>query len=564
MLNKVTISVMLMIMGLVGAANAATLTANPTSISFGSKTINTTSHQTLTVTNSSTSSYQLSVYVGGSAAFSISGWSGTTTLAAGASKSVTVNFAPTAAASYTGVVKWSTSTGTTVSVPLTGSGTTSTAAVGIQISPTSATVALGKSAQFSAVVSGTTNTAVNWYVNGFSGGSAILGTISSTGLYTAPSTMPTNSGITVTAQSRADTSKTSTAAVTLTTASTSGGTSATSFYGSGINADQLSNQAIGPGGYYTSYRFRAVTSSTISGVRLYVKTGPNGYSAGTGGTWLIRLETDDNTSNHFPSGQVLASAKLGNLFNVGALPLISFSSPATVTAGQLYHVVVSNIDSSPNSNYVSINDLVTFSHPVPAQPTISNTDWSMLLNTGSWKVSAGQTPIMEVNYGNGAAQGQGYVDSWQGAPKTISGSSTVRELFTVSGSNRTASTLSLRLQRASGSSNLTVTLADSAGNVIERDSIPASSYGTGSANWATVTFSSKRTLTAGQAYQIILSTPSDTSYTTWGIQKGANYGFHRMTYFPDGYAQYNTGSGWIGMFGSGRTDADIQFFFGVQ
>jgi uncharacterized protein (DUF1800 family) len=51
---------------------------------------------------------------------------------------------------------------------------------------------LGLSEQITAAVSGTTSTAVTWSLQG-------AGSISSTGLYTAPSTMPANSAVTVTA-----------------------------------------------------------------------------------------------------------------------------------------------------------------------------------------------------------------------------------------------------------------------------------------------------------------------------------------------------------------------------
>ncbi len=58
--------------------------------------------------------------------------------------------------------------------------------VKIKVNPAKATVRPGATQQFSATVSGTTNTAVSWTVNGTVGGSASLGTITSNGLYTAP------------------------------------------------------------------------------------------------------------------------------------------------------------------------------------------------------------------------------------------------------------------------------------------------------------------------------------------------------------------------------------------
>jgi polygalacturonase len=54
--------------------------------------------------------------------------------------------------------------------------------------------------QYSAAVTGTTNQAVTWMVNGVTGGSAATGTISATGLYSPPSTAP-SSAVTITAVS---------------------------------------------------------------------------------------------------------------------------------------------------------------------------------------------------------------------------------------------------------------------------------------------------------------------------------------------------------------------------
>ena len=77
--------------------------------------------------------------------------------------------------------------------------------VSISVSPTTASLQTGGQQQFSAAVSGTTNTAVTWKASG--------GTVTNGGLYTAPSLAGT---YTVTATSAADSSKSSSAVVTVT------------------------------------------------------------------------------------------------------------------------------------------------------------------------------------------------------------------------------------------------------------------------------------------------------------------------------------------------------------
>ena len=79
-------------------------------------------------------------------------------------------------------------------------------AVSTSISPASASVPSSGSQQFSATVTGSTNTAVSW--------SATAGSISSSGLFSAPA-VTTNTTMTVTATSQADPSSSSSAAVTV-------------------------------------------------------------------------------------------------------------------------------------------------------------------------------------------------------------------------------------------------------------------------------------------------------------------------------------------------------------
>ncbi len=62
---------------------------------------------------------------------------------------------------------------------------------------------LGSTVQLSATVTNTTNTAVTWQVNGVAGGSSATGTISATGLYTPPATIPSPNTLTITAVTQA-------------------------------------------------------------------------------------------------------------------------------------------------------------------------------------------------------------------------------------------------------------------------------------------------------------------------------------------------------------------------
>ena len=90
--------------------------------------------------------------------------------------------------------------------------------VKVTINPTSATVQAGTQLPFTATVTNTSNTAVTWQVNGTTGGNSTVGTISTSGLYTAPSAVPAGS-ITVAAVSQADSTASASAPVIITAAS---------------------------------------------------------------------------------------------------------------------------------------------------------------------------------------------------------------------------------------------------------------------------------------------------------------------------------------------------------
>src|SRR6476469_4677165 len=98
------------------------------------------------------------------------------------------------------------SSSTTMTVMMSGTGVSSGQQVSVAVSPTSASIQTGSQQQFSASVSGTTNTAVTWTTSG--------GTVTTTGLYTAP---PSAGTYTVTATSVADTTKSAAATVTVST-----------------------------------------------------------------------------------------------------------------------------------------------------------------------------------------------------------------------------------------------------------------------------------------------------------------------------------------------------------
>jgi hypothetical protein len=99
----------------------------------------------------------------------------------------------------------------TINITVSGTGP---APVSVTVSPHSASLAPGQQKQFSATVLNATDTTVAWYVDNFQLGNATVGTITSGGLYTAGTSLGNHN---VTAISNADTNKSDTAVVTVST-----------------------------------------------------------------------------------------------------------------------------------------------------------------------------------------------------------------------------------------------------------------------------------------------------------------------------------------------------------
>jgi uncharacterized protein (DUF1800 family) len=87
--------------------------------------------------------------------------------------------------------------------------------INVAVSPATGVLRAGAQQVFAATVTGTTNSAVTWSVNGVAGGNDTVGTIVGNGNYLAPNILPNPSTITVTATSVADPSAFGNASITL-------------------------------------------------------------------------------------------------------------------------------------------------------------------------------------------------------------------------------------------------------------------------------------------------------------------------------------------------------------
>ena len=346
---------------------------------------------------------------------------------------------------------------------------------------------------------------------------------------------------------------------------------AAGFYGS-IGADSKANLQVGgvdegTGVSKISHRFRAGTTAALTSLR-FAQRGGAGYSAGDGGTLRISVRPD---SNGVPSSTVLASVERAFGNPAGEWSTYhdtSFSSPATLTAGQLYHIVFENTSTS-GQNYISVNNLFVFDETTPRQPFDPRDDYAVLLASGGpWSVLDHYTAVMDLTYANGHHDGMGYIEAMWQEYGTVSGNShMVRQRFTVSSRDRVVSSVAVRMRRSAGSSPLTMRLESGSGQLIEAVSIPASAVpvvGTddprnGAGAWVSARFGTVHTLRAGSTYQLRLVTAAGTTYTTVPVREGSDTGF-RSYRFTDGHGERTTdgGASWSKLYE--WSPVDLQFY----
>jgi hypothetical protein len=194
-----------------GTNGGAAATVSPSTLTFASQNLLTSSaSQPVTLSNTGGSSLSITNIVA-SGDYTQTNNCGPS-LASGATCTVNVTFSPSWTGTRTGYVTFSdTAPSTLQTVTLTGTGAAPSSTV--SISPMQLSVTPGQSWQMTASISGITSSAVTWAVNGVTGGNTTVGTISTSGLYTAPST--TGSRI-ITATSTANTSQSASVPVVVT------------------------------------------------------------------------------------------------------------------------------------------------------------------------------------------------------------------------------------------------------------------------------------------------------------------------------------------------------------
>ena len=279
------------------------------------------------------------------------------------------------------------------------------AAVSVAVSPTTASLGPSQTQQFTATVTGSSNTSVTWSV------SPSAGAVSPTGLYTAPATIPTTVTVYVKATSVADTTKSASGAVTLTPGSTTftpirvnaGGPSYTDPSGKTWSADT----GFDTGSTYSTTQTIAGTSTPVLyqserfGTFQYRFTVPNGnYALNLKFAEIYFTSAGQRVFNVAVNGTSVLS-NFDIVAQAGSFTAIDKSFPVTVSGGALTiqftptvnNAKISAIEILPQSAGVSVAVSPTTASLGPSQTqqftaTVSGSSntsvtWSISPSTGS-------------------------------------------------------------------------------------------------------------------------------------------------------------------------------------
>ncbi len=221
--------------------------------------------------------------------------------------------------------------------------------------------------QFTATVTGD-STGVTWSVNGTAGGNATVGTIDATGNYTAP-TVASNTTATITAMSKADTSKSASAAVTV----------------------------IAPGVVAATANVQ-VASYTItppSGANVSIQFGPDTNYGLT--TWQQASATAGG-----PVTILVAGMKLNTLYHMRAVITFSDSTmfddidhtftTGTLPAGSLPNVVATTTPGATPQSGVELLDLLTTNGTPPLGGVVTDLAGNIL-----WQYNPPMPPGVSLN-----------------------------------------------------------------------------------------------------------------------------------------------------------------------
>ena len=395
-------------------SNAATLKVTTAAVA---PTI-TTQPQSQTVTAGSTATF--SVVATGTAPLGYQWFKNGTAISGAVGSSYTTPATVSTDNGSTFVVKVSNVAGSQTSnaATLTVSGASAT----VTLSPRRAAVTTGVGLTFTATVTGSANTAVNWSVDGVAGGSSTVGTISTGGVYSPP---PTAGAHTVTATSVANASASANSRVIVTDLTGV----VTQRYDNARDGQNLQEYALSSAVLSTSGAFGKLFSCAISDGPVYAQPLYVANLAISGGNHnVVFIATQQNTVYAFDADTSPCTTYWKvNLDPSGSMPTPNggnegdsdvngpygiFGTPVIDLAGGVLYAVASTLDSGSTFNYrlhainlatgaeePSSPVVISASAPVTFDPSVHMQRPALLLSGNTVYVSFGSYGDANTYYG---------------------------------------------------------------------------------------------------------------------------------------------------------------------
>jgi hypothetical protein len=329
----------------------------------------------------------------------------------------------------------------------------------------------------------------------------------------------------------------------------------------------------------------------------------NMYSVGNGGLTELTIQTDDGTSNHFPSGNIIGrivvpSSQQGGFGNPNAF--VPVTAPWYVTfdldravqvqAGQIYHIVMHNLRPPVKCTGVvsisqakscdrdrgsqGLNGMAFYSGVVPklgTGPYYGHMVTRKDSEQGGWFLynhPNAAAPWYVIQYSDGDAYGNvSFSYEPYNSIRYVGGNNKVRERFTVAYADRNVNGLWVRAARKGGTGIGALTATLQGGGVNMSASIPASSitqsqdvFQKVAVEWAYIDLPQSVVLKKGTEYTLTFSAPSGADYWfTSYIQPN----LPSKNSWDEGLAEYTTGGAWTRMRTDGWTNEDISVAFTI-
>lgn len=252
-----------------------------------------------------------------------------------------------------------------------------------------------------------------------------------------------------------------------------------------------------------SIRFVAGESKTLVRIRLRL------HQAGSIMNWRLRIESDDGSEDHRPSGELSWS---------GAEALVALDSngwaiapvePGQLVKNRIYHVVVSPAQTPTLGDYIYPSATRPFNESWINGATNNQLRGVLFSSDGgdSWELQDNREPVYVLDFADGTYEGNPYFSY---TSKSIKGDDLYGECFTPP-TDITASAVEFYVKRTSGvlSDSLYVGVSDGAEDVmppLENQEPIGTDY-----SWVKYDFPEPLTFLAGDNYRVYLESPGSTS-----------------------------------------------------